>query len=233
MDSLERRIIEAEERGDRALLEKLQDQYRREVSSGRRSVVRVTDAAGVIRIGSTPAGAAPPTPRATRAPTSTPTAPVRSTLPAAVYIRAALKDGLRRAAVWDGLERGGWLLGRYRGSGIEITYTTDFFDSDRTSTGVWVDVDQLLRLERDFGPDTFPVGDWHIQPDTAYPSEGDKKGWRAATRLYGRSWIGLIYTPRSDAEIARYPELEGYPSPSAWVTSDGRTERIDIVEVES
>ena len=48
MDALERRIVEAEQRGDRALLERLQDEYRTSVSRGDRSAVRMHDGSGVI-----------------------------------------------------------------------------------------------------------------------------------------------------------------------------------------
>lgn len=102
-------------------------------------------------------------------------------------------------------ERGGILIGQYRGPHIEITDITVPGKSDRASLFRFDRRDAVhqrsaMKAWRTSGNTKTYVGEWHTHPfGAATPSGMDKRTWERLTRETGGPLIFIIATP---ADIA-------------------------------
>lgn len=225
MDDLEARIIAAERKGDQALLEELQAEYRASVGRGERSVVRVTDATGRLRDDMVRV--------AYPATSSNHHAGVKTATRSLPRVRTAFMDsGVRQTlqtqawAAWDGREGGGWLSGHYEGRAVRVWSSSEWRSNERGPYSVDSDLDQAATIERNLPEGKSLVGDWHTHNSQELePSDADRGAWRRLSQLYAKPWLGIIAGPAPNGYQWSFPRFK------AWISTEHQSREIGIEEV--
>jgi hypothetical protein len=229
---LEQRILAARDRDDTAMLGRLQAEYRS------RNYPRTRVHAGGSTTLRSPSRHNGHRASASRSLPGVPIVPTvgatRSTVP--VVFSADAQYQIRNAPIDAGLERGGWLVGRFAGGGIVIETATTVnlpFFPYRTTT-CRLPTEDLQRWSEHFAKAGWSIlGDWHCHPRyrAAGPeaSEGDRRGWQVTADERSTPWLGMIVGGcdefRDGGTDWRWPRYGG------WLAQPGRTV-IDPVHLE-
>lgn len=189
VQELEAEIRRAHEAGDKATLERLQEEYR----SGGYPIERVYTGPNAVTIRDEQRSAS----STTRPLPTTPT--VRGGSGLTTVIAADADEAIRESDVSDGLELAGGLYGRWGDNEIHVERATVFRDTVRTRHRTEIHLRQLQDMDQHFRAAGWrAVGEWHSHVTPGHPaSSPDKNGWIAQADARGLSWLGVIVEPRS------------------------------------
>ena len=220
--ALEERILDADARGDSRELTRLQARFR----TGGYAVSRVYPGSRVT-LATAPSRPARVASRAILDEPIVPTvASTSSTTP--IVFGAGAREEIIEAPIDTGLERGGWLVGRFADGAVVVETATLVrlpFNPYLTTSCRLPSEDRALWDQHFSAAGWKVLGDWHVHPkfrgDGQRASEGDRRGWQSLADRRGHPWLGLIVSASSGSEHNgadwRWPRFHG------WLAQPNRT----------
>ena len=224
--TLEEAILSADARGDTRQLERLQAEFRSRGYAVNR-IYPGSSATLTTRMRSTKAATVAHSRSRLRGEPTLPTvATTPSTMP--VVFSADARREIILAPIDTGLERGGWLVGRFADGGLVVETATTVrlpFSPYRTTSCRLPAEDRELWQGHFSAAGWSICGDWHCHPqylpEGPDASEGDRRGWQSLADTRGHAWLGLIVGPCDRSELNgadwRWPRFCG------WLAQPGRT----------
>jgi hypothetical protein len=246
--ALEESILRARDQGDTATLARLQGEYRSRrypntrTHAGSSTTLRGSSTRSRHRVEAAAwrayadrlkaiaaAGRARPAPRPRNTTPDVPVLPTVARTSSAVPIvfSSDAQYQIRNAPIDAGLERAGWLVGRFAGGGIVIETATviRLAHSPYLTDSCRLPTEDRELWDRHFGKVGWRVcGDWHCHPQyrpEPEASEGDRRGWQVIADGRRHVWLGMIVGGCGDSERNgvdwRWPRYAG------WLAHPGRT----------